>query len=296
LREGDKQIPVVVRMRMEERAQLGDVKNLYVYSQANGRRIPLQQVSSIDYQLETEKLRRRNQFRTITVSCMPEGDLLPSEVMKAARPQLQELEKALPPGYKMEIGGEEEQQVKSFKELVIVMCISVVTIFMALVFQFKHAIKPFIVFAAIPYGVVGALAVLWIMGAPFGFMAFLGIISLIGVIVSHIIVLFDFIEEKHAEGEPLIEALLDAGIMRLRPVLITVGATVIALFPLAAHGGPLWEPLCYAQIGGLCAATVVTLLMVPVIYSIFVMDLKLVKWEKPNETAHEGVEALPVTN
>jgi len=101
----------------------------------------------------------------------------------------------------------------------------------------------------------------------------------VGVIVSHVIVLFDFIEEKHAEGEPLEQALLDAGIMRLRPVLITVGATVIALFPLAAHGGPLWEPLCYAQIGGLTVATFVTLLLVPVLYAIFVLDLKLVKWD-----------------
>jgi multidrug efflux pump subunit AcrB len=127
---------------------------------------------------------------------------------------------------------------------------------------------------------VGALLVLWIMGSPFGFMAFLGIASLVGVIVSHIIVLFDFIEEKHEEGEPLKQALLDAGIMRLRPVMITVGATVIALFPLAAHGGPLWEPLCYAQIGGLTVATFITLLLVPVIYSIFVLDLKLVRWEQ----------------
>jgi multidrug efflux pump subunit AcrB len=114
-------------------------------------------------------------------------------------------------------------------------------------------------------------------------MAFLGCISLIGVIVSHVIVLFDFIEEKHAEGEPMRQALLDAGIIRLRPVLITVGATVFALFPLAAHGGPLWEPLCYAQIGGLTTATFITLILVPVIYSIFVLDLKLVKWEGPKE-------------
>ena len=77
--------------------------------------------------------------------------------------------------------------------------------------------------------------------------------------------------------------------MRLRPVLITVGATVIALFPLASHGGPLWEPMCYAQIGGLSVATFITLLLVPVIYSIFVLDLKLVKWEKTEseEAAHE---------
>ena len=122
---------------------------------------------------------------------------------------------------------------------------------MALVIQFKNTVKPLLVFAAIPYGIVGALVALRIMGAPFGFMAFLGVASLIGVIVSHVIVLFDFIEEAHERGESLEESLLDAGIMRLRPVLITVGATVLALFPLSLHGGPLWEPLCYAQIGGL---------------------------------------------
>lgn len=92
---------------------------------------------------------------------------------------------------------------------------------------------------------VGALAALWIMGAPFGFMAFLGVVSLVGVIVSHIIV---------------------------------------RLFPLASHGGPLWEPMCYAQIGGLSVATFITLLLVPVLYAIFVLDLKLVKWEKDQST------------
>src|SRR5206468_13084563 len=90
-------------------------------------------------------------------------------------------------------------------------------------------------------------------------------------------------------GEPLQEALLDAGIQRLRPILITIGATVIALFPLALHGGPLWEPLCYAQIGGLCVATFITLLLVPVLYTIFVKDLKLVAWETvQSETPGSG--------
>lgn len=92
-------------------------------------------------------------------------------------------------------------------------------------------------------------------------------------------------EEARERGEPLRKALLDAGIMRLRPVMITVGATVFALFPLASHGGPLWEPMCYAQIGGLSVATFVTLLLVPVIYVIFVVDLKLVKWETVGEAA-----------
>ncbi len=291
LREGDKQIPVVARMRMEERSQLADLNNLYVISSQGTGRVPLGQVSTIEHGMQTEKLRRRNQFRTITVSCFPKDGVLPSEVMKAAREKLTTLEGALPPGYKMEIGGEQEDQVKGFKDLTMVLGISIVAIFLALVFQFKHAVKPLIVFAAIPFGMVGALAALWVMGSPFGFMAFLGCVSLVGVIVSHVIVLFDFIEEAHEHGAPLREALLDAGIMRLRPVLITVGATVIALFPLASHGGPLWEPMCYAQIGGLTIATFVTLLLVPVLYAIFVLDLKLVKWDTIGEPGHQAAAA-----
>jgi len=121
----------------------------------------------------------------------------------------------------------------------------------------------------------------------FGFMAFLGVASLVGVIVSHVIVLFDFIETMHEKGEPLKEALLDAGIVRLRPVLIAVGATVFGLVPLAFHDGPLWEPLCYAQIGGLTVATCITLLLVPVLYAICVLDLKIVKWESRTDRTPE---------
>jgi multidrug efflux pump subunit AcrB len=291
LREGDKQIPVVVWLRVNERAQLDDVSNLYVYSGAGNQKVPLRQVSRLQYSFRNEVIRRRNQFRTITVSAAPREGVLASEVMAQARPKLDALAASLPPGYKLEVGGEEERQEEGFADLVVVLVISVIAIFLALTFQFKNAIKPLIVFAAVPYGAVGALFALWLMGSPFGFMGFLGVVSLVGVIVSHIIVLFDFIEEKHAEGEPFEQAVLDAGIMRLRPVLITVGATVIALFPLAAHGGPLWEPLCYAQIGGLTAATFITLLLVPVIYAIFVLDLKMVRWGREGEGT--GVESGP---
>jgi multidrug efflux pump subunit AcrB len=278
LREGKEQIPVVTRLRVIERAQLSDVQNLYVHSSQGPQKIPLEQISSVAYRMETEKLRRRNQFRTITVSCFPAAHLLPSDIMKQARARLEAFGRTLPPGYRWEIGGEEEEQVKGFREMRMVMVLSILMIFLALVFQFRSAVKPLLVFAAIPYGMVGALAALAGMGAPFGFMAFLGIVSLIGVIVSHVIVLFDFIEEAHHRGEPLEQALLDAGILRLRPVMITVGATVFGLVPLALHGGPLWEPLCYAQIGGLTVATFVTLLMVPVLYAVVVKDLRLVKW------------------
>jgi multidrug efflux pump subunit AcrB len=215
-------------------------------------------------------------------------------VLAAALPGIEQVRAALPAGYRLEIGGEHEEQTKHFRNLTVVLMISIALIYLALVFQFKHGIKPLIVFAAIPFGAIGAIAALWVMDIPFGFMAFLGIISLIGVIVSHIIVLFDFIEERHEAGAPLVEALLDAGIIRLRPVLITVAATVTALFPLAAHGGPLWEPLCYAQIGGLTVATFVTLLLVPVLYAAFVLDLKLVRWDAGDQQRVEStVQAIP---
>ena len=215
----------------------------------------------------------------MTVATFPVPGALPSEVLGAARPALTAFAAKLPAGYTMQIGGEEEEQIKGFKQLAVVMLVSVIAIFIALVFQFRSAVKPLIVFSAIPFGVVGALVGLAIMREPFGFMAFLGVASLIGVIVSHVIVLFDFIEEAHAQGEPLQQALLDAGIVRLRPVMITVGATVFGLVPLAMHGGPLWEGLCYTQIGGLLVATFVTLILVPVLYAIVVLDLKMVRWE-----------------
>jgi multidrug efflux pump subunit AcrB len=289
LRDGDKEIPIVAKLRMQERTQLDDVRSLYVYANNGTRKVPLQSVASVEYGIKTEKLRRRGQFRTITVSAFPAEGYLPSEVLKAARPELDTLTAELPPGYKLVVGGEQEEQVKSFRNQARVMMMSTVLIFLALVIQFKHAAKPFIVFAGIPFGIAGALGFLVLMGTPFGFMAFLGIASLIGVIVSHVVVLFDFIEEAHERGESLEESLLDAGIVRLRPVLITVAATVIALIPLAMHGGPLWVPMCYAQIGGLTVATFVTLVLVPVIYAIFVKDLKLVKWETiETHTSHDA--------
>jgi multidrug efflux pump subunit AcrB len=193
-------------------------------------------------------------------------------------PGIQDIEKTMPAGYRLEIGGEQAKQVTGFANLAQVLLISLVAIYGALVLQFRSLVKPLLVFAATPYGVIGALIALSVMGTPFGFMAFLGIASLIGVIISHVIVLFDFIEEMHERGEPFVQAICDAGIERLRPVLITVGATILALFPLAREGGPLWQPLCFAQIGGLAVATFITLLLVPVLYSIAVLDLKIVKW------------------
>ncbi|HLK05986.1 MAG TPA: efflux RND transporter permease subunit, partial [Candidatus Acidoferrum sp.] len=286
-KEGNKNIPVVARLRMQERGQLADIKNLYVYSSQTNNRVPLLSVANLEHLMQTGRIARREHFRTISILCYPQPGVLASEVIDPIIPKLQEFQKNLPPGYQLRIGGERAKQLDGFANLKIVLLISLIGIYLALLVQFNNAVKPLLVFAAAPYGVIGSLIALAIMHTPFGFMAFLGIASLIGVIVSHVIVLFDFIEEMHAKGEPLTQALADAGIQRIRPVMITVGATILALFPLALEGGPLWQPLCYAQIGGLGVATFITLLLVPVLYSIFVLDLKIIRWEAYESATHE---------
>jgi multidrug efflux pump subunit AcrB len=175
---------------------------------------PLLEVSSVENTLRNMRIRHLEHFRTISVQSFTQPGFLASEVFTPSAPKLKELENSLPLGYKIIVSGEQAKQVDGFKNLSVVMAISIAMIFLALAFQFKHSIKPILVLAAAPYGVAGALIALYIMGSPFGFMAFLGIASLIGVIVSHVIVLFDFIEEMHEKGEPLEQALLDAGIVR----------------------------------------------------------------------------------
>lgn len=155
-RERDKQIPIAARLRMEERAGLSDVQNTYVYSQTSTQRVPLRQVSTVSTEMAIPKFKRRNQFRTVTVSAFPIPGVLPSEVLTPLLPKIKEFQKNLPPGYFLEIGGEYDEQVKGFKELSVVMAISVLLIYIALVLQFRNAIKPFLVFAAIPYGMTGA--------------------------------------------------------------------------------------------------------------------------------------------
>jgi multidrug efflux pump subunit AcrB len=241
LRQGNQQIPVIARLRALERGQLSDVQKLYVYSSQGSQKVPLRTVSSVVNRMVAERIRRQEHFRSIGVHAFPQAGVLASEILQKAGPQLSEFQKQMPPGYRMQIGGERAKQQSGFANLTTVLMIFM-GIYAALLVQFGNAVKPLLVLAAAPYGVVGALLCLALRGAPFGFMAFLGIISLIGVIVSHVIVLFDFIEEMHEKGEPFEQAVCDAGIQRLRPVMITVAATVLALFPLATHGGPLWQP------------------------------------------------------
>jgi len=278
-KEGNKDIPVMARLRIDERAELSDLESMYVYGIANDVKIPLIEVADLNYSMETSRIVRRNHFRALTVIAFPSPGALPTTILNKAEKKINSFVDSLPPGYELIWGGEKAKQQKGFKNLAMVLLISVIGIFLSLLIQFRNGIKPLLVFAAVPYGIVGSLVALAIMGEPFGFMAFLGMIALVGVIVSHVIVLFDYVEEMHQKGEPFKDSLLDAGVQRLRPILITVGATILALFPLAIDGGPLWQPLCYAQIGGLALATGIELILVPVFYAFFVLDLKIIKWE-----------------
>jgi multidrug efflux pump len=253
-----------------------------VYSSQTPVKFTLGQISRLTYSPEIGVIHRVNQYRAVNVAALPAPGRLAEEVTAPLMSRIRDFERQLPAGYRFEIVGELKEQLKGQRRSVTVLIASVIAIYLALVFQFKNAFKPFIVFAGIPFGAVGAFASLWLTGMPMGFLAILGITSLIGVIVSHVIVLFDFIEEQRERGAPLGDALVEAGIRRIRPVLITVGATVLALVPLALHGGPLWQALCYAQIGGLTLATAVTLLLVPVFYAVFVLDLHLVSWNGSN--------------
>jgi multidrug efflux pump subunit AcrB len=282
LRDGDRLSDVVVRLRSDERGSASNIRNLYVWSGRTGRAVPIEQVARTVPDYQPQKIVRYRQDRTITVGALPKPGQLPSSLLKDARKVLDTL--PLPPGYRLEYGGEHEVQTRAFATVSIAMKVSVALIFIVLVWQFASVFKPIIVFGAIPFGLVGAVLGLAVSRTNFGFMAFLGVASLIGVIVSHIIVLFDFIEEAREEGVGLHRAVIDAGLVRLRPVLVTVLATVGGLIPLAIEGGPMWRQLVYVQIGGLLLATVVTKGVVPLMYVLFTEDLKLIDW-KPSSRA-----------
>jgi multidrug efflux pump subunit AcrB len=257
--------------------------------------MPLRQIAEFEKEMVIPKIRRRDHDRCITVRCDTVPGVIPSQVVADVEQALPGVTAAdasdegtieFPPGYRWEFGGEKYEQDKGFESLTIALVVSFVAIYLALVLQFNSATQPMLIFAAVPFGVVGGLIGLLIFGSTFGFMAFLGVASLAGLIISHVIVLFDFIDEMRQRGEPLRKAVVDAGLARLRPVVVTVLACVGGLVPLALSGGPLWEPMCYVQIMGMLVATLVTLVLVPVLYVIFVEDLRLVRWETESNDLH----------
>jgi len=279
LREEDRSIPITFRLRSDERARIEDINNLDVVSALTNARVPISQIAEFSTKLVSPKIWRRDRQRCITVKCDTVPGVLASNIVGEVQKRLEHLNREWPPGYHYQISGEYEEQTKGFASVALALVASLALIYGALVLQFNSVTKPLVVFVGVPFGMVGGVMGLLPFGTPFGFMAFLGVASLAGVIVSHVIVLFDYIEDACERGEPLHKAVVDSALVRLRPVLVTVLATVGGLVPLAIEGGPLWEPMCYVQITGLLLATIVTLGIVPVVYVTFVENLHLIRWE-----------------
>ena len=274
LREGDRLIPVVIRLRVQDRNEAEKIRALYVQTRG-GKGVPLDSFATLKIQPEFVTIAHYNQLRTVTVKAYAAFGELPSRVLARARSGLAAL--PLPPGYHLSFAGEEKELRQNRAEMGLVLKVSLALITLAMVLQFNSVMKSLAVMLTVPLGVIGALLGLAVTRSPFGFMALLGIVSLAGVIVSHIIVLSDFIEKTRASGMPLEAALVQAGLARLRPVLVTVFATVGGLIPLFLTGGALWHPLTAVHIFGLLLATVLTLILLPVVYYVFCAKLKLIK-------------------
>lgn len=274
LREGDRLIPILARGRIEDRSEVDKIRGLYAPT-PDGKAVPFESFSTIKVQPEFVTIPHYNQLRTVTVKAYAPFGELPSQILDRARPHLAKIH--LEPGYEMKFAGEDEELRKNRAEMTVVMEMSLALICMTMVLQFKSVIKSVVVMLTVPLGLIGALLGLAITHSPLGFMALLAMVSLAGVMVSHIIVLSDFIEHARGRGLPLEEALVQAGLARLRPVLVTVLATVGGLIPLFLTGGALWHPLTAVHIFGLLLATVMTLLMLPTLYYVFCAKLKFIK-------------------
>ncbi|MBL9137447.1 MAG: efflux RND transporter permease subunit [Verrucomicrobiales bacterium] len=274
LREGDHLVPVLVRLAVDERHEASRIGSLYVESLST-RPVPLNSFAEVGIRSEFATIPRHNLLRSATVRAFSPVGELPSEVLGRARVALSAIR--LPPGYRMEFAGEAKELKQSQSEMGTVMGLSIALISLALVLQFNSVVKAGVVLVVVPVGLIGAFFGMTVMQTSLGFMALLGIVSLAGVIVSHIIVVSDLIEEARAEGMELKEALIHAGLVRLRAVLVTTLATVGGLVPLALTGGELWRPLTAVHIFGLLFATVLSLILLPVLYHTAAARLKWIR-------------------
>ena len=265
LREGDHLVPVLLRMKPEDCDAVDKIAGLAVRS-LKGDSVPLALFADVSTTPEYASIAHENGRRVVTVKSFATFDELPSRVLERARKVIDKM--SLPDGYALEYAGEARELKNSQTEMEKVMKISLALIALAMVIQFRSVMKSLVVMLTVPLGLAGAFVGLSVTHASFGFMALLGIVSLAGVIVSHIIVLSDFIEEAREHGMELREALIQAGLVRLRAILATVLATVCGLIPLALKGGELWRPLTSVHIFGLLLATVLTLVVLPVWYSL----------------------------
>ncbi len=265
-REGDAVIPIVLRGEESERNQISTLRAIDVYSSAEGTNVPLTQIAEIRSQWKPYTINRRNLERTVTVSAT-NPHLSANELVGAVVPALESLD--LPPGYRWEMGGELENAEIAQGHLFANFPIAGFLIVTLLVWQFNSYRRAAIILLTIPMSFVGAVLGLLITGVPFGFMTILGLLSLAGIIINNGIVMIDSVEAERQTGADPYTAIVTAAVSRFRPIMMTTITTVLGLAPLIVWQDPLFMSMAIVISFGLAIGTLLTLGVVPVIYSLF---------------------------
>jgi multidrug efflux pump subunit AcrB len=267
-REGDKLIEIVMRQPEDERNAITDIGNAYLPT-ASGRSIPLTQIAKPTFAWEPGVLWRENRDFSVTVQSDIVEGLQGATVTAQLLPQLRELEAkwraAGMEQYRIEVAGAVEESSKGSASIMAGIPIMLFITFTLLMLQLHSFSRAMLVFLTGPLGIAGVAMALLVSGRPFGFVALLGVIALMGMIQRNSVILIDQIEQDRANGVPAWEAIVESAVRRLRPIVLTAAAAVLAMIPLSRS--VFWGPMAVAIMGGLIVATVLTLLALPAMYA-----------------------------
>ena len=275
-REDDNLIPVTLRTVQADRQDVNKLDGMAVYSQSSGRTVPLKQVADITLDFEPGIIERRDRIRTLTLLVQLREGITATDVNTEFLPKLDEYASTWPVRFSYEQGGEAESTEDSNAAIAAKLPIAIMSILLLLVFQFNSLRRPLIVLATIPLGIIGVTIGLLVADSSFGFFTILGIISLSGIIINNAIVLLDRIAINQ-ENPDLShqDTVITACLQRTRPILLATGTTVLGMMPLWWGGTAMFRPMAISIIFGLLFATLLTLLVVPVLYSaLFRVDFK----------------------
>ena len=267
-RERGDEYPIVVRLREEDRARTGDINDVPL-STPTGLVIPARNLIAVRPDSGPERIERKNQERIVRVNAEIETTL--SDAVDAVLARLPEIDP--PPDFSVGFGAEVEEQARSFGQLQLVLILAILLVYAVMAAQFESLRDPFIILLSIPLAGIGIVTSLILTDTPFSLQAYMGVIVLGGLVVNNAILLVDYTNIlRRRDGIPLREAVERAGRTRLRPILMTTTTTLLGMVPMAlgvGEGSELQAPLARVIIGGLVSSTVVTLVVVPVVYTIF---------------------------
>ena len=267
-REGDKLIDIVLRQPLDERNAITDVANAYLPT-SSGKSIPLTQITKPVFTWEPGVMWRDNRDYSITVQGDIAEGLQGATVTAELLPALRQLEAGWKAkgstGYRIEVAGAVEESSKGSASIAAGIPIMLFVTFTLLMLQLHSFSRAMLVFLTGPLGIAGVAAALMVSGRPFGFVALLGVIALMGMIQRNSVILIDQIEQDRAAGVPVWEAIVESAVRRLRPIVLTAAAAVLAMIPLSRS--VFWGPMAVSIMGGLIVATVLTLLALPAMYA-----------------------------